>query len=109
MGVLYSGSAANTTYCRVSLNTEYYLTSACVSLRLTNLQAYPTHRSHNLRNILERSHYPILLNPEFDFSPWDHDIARSTAVDHHWSGNYMPSQARPPLDGRLQGRNQFRV
>ena len=95
MGVLYADSVANTKYCHVSLNTEYYLTSACVSLQLTNLQAYPTHRSHNPRNILERSRYLILLNTEFDFSPWDRDLARPTAVDHHWSGNYMSSQSAP--------------
>ena len=76
MGVLYSGSVANTKYCHVSLNTEYYLTSACVSLRLTNLQAYIPHIGPTtLGNILEHSHYPILLNPEFEFSPWDHDLA----------------------------------
>ena len=108
MGVLYSGSVANIKYCRVSVNTEYHLTSACVSLRLTNLQAYPTHRSHNPQNIIERSHYPILLNPEFDFSPWDHDIARSTAVPSLERKLYV-QPVRPPLDGRLQGRNQFRV
>ena len=86
-------------YCALTVwltqNTEYYLTSACVSPRLTNLQAYPTHRSHNPRNVLERSRYPILPNTEFDFSPWDRDLALSTAVDHHWSGNYMSSQAAP--------------
>ena len=93
MGVLYSGSVANTKYCRVSLNTEYYLTSACVSLRLTNLQAYPTHRSHNPPNILECSRYPILPYTEFDSSPWDRDLVRPTAVDRRWE---IICPARPP-------------
>ena len=95
MGVLFSGSVANTKYCRVSLSTEYYLTSACASLRLTNLQAYCTHRSHNPQNILECSRFPILLYTEVDSSPWDRDLVRPTAVDHHQSGNYMSSQAAP--------------
>ena len=108
MGVLCFGGVANSKYCRVTLNTEYYLTSACVSLRLTNLQAYPTHRSHNPPNILECSRYPILPYTEFDSSPWDRDLAPSTAVDHHWSGNYMSSQA-PPLAFGGEINSEFNI
>ena len=89
MGVLCSGGVANTKYCCVSLNTEYYLTSACISLQLTNLQAYIPHIGPTtLGNILECSRFPILLYTEVDSLPWDCNLAWSCNwgenLGQHW-------------------------